>query len=219
MWSPCCFADQWDHSATIVWRPDPRTPHSARCLLDVPYFHCLGLPHAKQDNWSLICTMSNRKWQFFENLCQCINWKFVSMKVKSFLIMTVSDRERPKRTLHENYSLNLWLYVCHVCLFRSVISDTGIPRGLLFLYPSARNQVVVKLDNTCVCAWPSAASTLLCKCDNYAATDGDTHCSAVKKNNIGQHMWTYPSRVPNDLRIPYPGIPNLIPDSKPYVLA
>ena len=74
------------------------------------------------------------------------------MKVKSFLIMTVSDdRERPKRTLHENYSLNLWLYVCHVCLFRSVISDTGIPRGLLFLYPSARNQVVVKMDNTCVC--------------------------------------------------------------------
>ena len=93
------------------------------------------------------------------------------MKVKSFLIMTVSDRERPKRTLHENYSLNLWLYVCHVCLFRSVISDTGIPRGLLFLYPSARNQVVVKNGQHMHLYVTIAA-------------DGHAHCSAVIKMNI-----------------------------------
>ena len=97
--------------------------------------------------------MPNRIIEFLKICVNASIENFVSMKVKSFLIMTVSDdRERPKRTLHENYSLNLWLYVCHACLFRSVISDTGIPRGLLFLYPSARNQVVVKLDNTCVCA-------------------------------------------------------------------
>ena len=117
-------------------------------------------------------------------------WKFVSMhqlkicvnasiKVESFLIMTVSDGGDPHAhsMINENYSLNLWSYLCHVCLFVSVSSDMGIPRGL----PSAAQGIKLCQNwTTHASACHHQQPALCCISVNYAATDGDTHCGVVK---------------------------------------
>ena len=175
----------------------------ARYFLDVPCFHYLGPPHAKLDKWAflmafvaLLCPIMKISlgslwlaqdlfsWQLK------IFWKFVSMhqlkicvnasiKVESFLIMTVSDGGDPHAhsMINENYSLNLWSYLCHVCLFVSVSSDMGIPRGL----PSAAQGIKLCQNwTTHASACHHQQPALCCISVNYAATDGDTHCGVVK---------------------------------------